>query len=75
TAPQPVTNREFTRALASAVHRPAVAHVPAAALKLVAGDFASDILGGQNVLPRRLLDAGFTFQHTMIDQGIGAALR
>jgi NAD dependent epimerase/dehydratase family enzyme len=49
--------------------------VPAAALKLVAGDFASDILGGQNVLPRRLLDAGFTFQHTMIDQGIGAALR
>ncbi len=74
TAPQPVTNREFTRALARAVHRPAVAHVPATALQVAVGEFSTDIIGGQNVLPRRLLDAGFTFQHSTIDQGIAVAL-
>jgi uncharacterized protein (TIGR01777 family) len=75
TAPQPVTNREFTRALARAVHRPAFARVPAVALRVAAGEFSTDILGGQNVLPRRLLDAGFTFSQSTIDQGIAAALR
>ena len=74
TAPQPVTNQEFTRALARAVHRPAFAHVPAAALRLAAGEFSTDILAGQNVLPRRLLDAGFTFSYDTIDRGIAAAL-
>ncbi|MCU1675558.1 MAG: hypothetical protein JWM93_316 [Frankiales bacterium] len=75
TAPQPVTNKEFTRALARGVHRPANAHVPAIALRAGVGEFAGEILGGQNVLPRRLLDAGFTFSQSTIDQGIAAALR
>jgi uncharacterized protein (TIGR01777 family) len=75
TAPQPVTNREFTRALAHAVHRPAVARVPAQAIKLLAGEFGDDILTSQNVQPKALLDAGFSFQHTTIDESLAAALR
>jgi NAD dependent epimerase/dehydratase family enzyme len=75
TAPQPVTNREFTRALAHAVHRPAVARVPAPAIKLLAGEFGDDILTSQNVQPKALLDAGFSFQHTTIDEALATALR
>lgn len=74
TAPQPVTNAEFTRSLARAVKRPAVVPVPAFALRMVAGEFAEDILGGQHVLPQRLVDAGFTFVHPTIDNAIAAAL-
>jgi uncharacterized protein (TIGR01777 family) len=75
TAPQPVTNREFTRALAHAVHRPAVARVPSQAIKLLAGEFGDDILTSQNVQPKALLEAGFSFQHTTIDESLAAALR
>lgn len=68
TAPTPVTNAAFTRALGRALHRPAVVPVPAFALRLVVGEFASEILGSQRVLPRRLLEAGFTFQHETVEQ-------
>lgn len=68
TAPTPVTNAEFTRALAQALHRPAFLPVPAVALRLVVGEFASEILGSQRVLPRRLLEAGFTFQDDTVER-------
>jgi uncharacterized protein (TIGR01777 family) len=60
-APEPVTNAEFTKALGRVLHRPTVLVVPGFALRIPLRDFAKDLLGGQRVIPRRLLDAGFTF--------------
>lgn len=69
-APAPVTNAELTRALARAVRRPAPWVVPRFALRVVLGEVADEILFGQRVLPRALLDAGFTFRHTEIDAAL-----
>jgi uncharacterized protein (TIGR01777 family) len=72
TAPDPVTNSEFTRALATVVHRPAVLPVPGIALRLVLGAFAREaVLGGKRAVPAALVDAGF--RHT--DTDVEAALR
>lgn len=68
TAPNPVTNREFTRALAAAVHRPALFPAPAFALKLVFGEGASVLTEGQRVLPEATLAAGYTFRHPEIGE-------
>ena len=67
TAPEPVTNAAFTRSLARALHRPAILPVPAIALRIAVGGFASEILGSQRVLPQRLLGAGFAFEHADVD--------
>jgi uncharacterized protein len=73
TAPEPVRNREFTKALARAVHRPAIAIVPSPALKVAIGGFADEgALVSQRVLPIRLEDAGFTFTFADIDAALGA---
>jgi len=66
TAPAPVTNREFTRALAAAVHRPAFFPVPEFALKLVFGEGASILTEGQRVLPTATLAAGYAFRYPEI---------
>lgn len=63
TAPGPVTNAEFTRALANALHRPAVFAVPAPLLRLGLGEMSTLLLEGQRVLPERLQQAGFGFRH------------
>ncbi len=61
--PAPVTNREFTRALAASLRRPAILPAPAFALRLVLGEMADEmILGSQRVIPARLQAAGFTFR-------------
>jgi hypothetical protein len=63
TAPEPVTNREFTLQLARQVRRPAVIPVPAAVLKLGLGEMSQLLLTGQRVIPERLQQAGFNFLH------------
>ncbi|MBZ0135740.1 MAG: TIGR01777 family oxidoreductase [Planctomycetes bacterium] len=63
TAPEPVTNREFTRKLAGAVHRPVSLPVPAFALRILYGEMADMLLNGQRAIPRRTLKLGFTFRH------------
>jgi uncharacterized protein (TIGR01777 family) len=63
TAPQPVTNAEFTQALAAALHRPAIFPVPRFALRLLFGDMAEVILASQRVIPQATRAAGFQFQH------------
>ncbi len=64
TAPAPVPNAEFVRVLARVLHRPAIAPVPAFAVKLLYGRMGEEtVLGGQRVLPRRLLASGFRFSH------------
>ncbi|MEO5923405.1 MAG: TIGR01777 family oxidoreductase [Bryobacteraceae bacterium] len=62
-SPFPVTNSEFTKALAQAVHRPAIFPVPAFALKLLFGDMAEIILGSQRAIPDAAVRAGFVFEH------------
>ena len=75
TAPHPVTNSEFTRALANAVHRPAILPAPAFALRLAMGEMADEaLLASARVLPSRLTSAQFPFAHPTIDQALTAAL-
>jgi uncharacterized protein (TIGR01777 family) len=76
TAPTPVTNRDFTRALGRALHRPSVLAVPGFALKVALGsDFASEmVLAGQRVLPAKLRATGYAFDHTSIDTALSAVL-
>ncbi|MFC8919454.1 TIGR01777 family oxidoreductase [Streptomyces sp. NPDC057116] len=73
TAPDPVTNREVTAAMGRVLRRPALLHVPAPALRIALGDFASDVLGSQRVVPSRLLDSGFRFAFPTIDTAIASA--
>jgi len=70
-APEPVTNREFTRALAEALGRPAALRVPAWLLRLVFGQLADEVLlSSARVQPRVLLQRGYCFRHP----GLAAAL-
>jgi uncharacterized protein (TIGR01777 family) len=69
-APNPVTNADFTRSLASAVRRPAFFPMPALALKLMFGEMSEVLLASQRVLPKAAEAAGFHFQFT----DLGAAL-
>lgn len=71
TAPNPVTNREFTHALGHAVGRPAVVPVPKLVLKARFGsEFGEIAAGGQRVIPRRALDAGFEFRHPELEPAL-----
>ena len=75
TAPEPVRNRDYTKAIARAVHRPALAAVPPVALRAALGGFADEgVLVSQRVLPTRLEDAGFTFTYADIDAALAALL-
>jgi len=72
TAPTPVTNREFTRAMATALHRPALFPAPEFALKLVLGEGAYIVAEGQRVLPQATLAAGYHFRYPTIDGALAA---
>lgn len=76
TAPHPVTNAEFTKALGHAMHRPTVLSVPAAALKVALGaEMAAEmVLAGAKVLPSALQSAGFTFAHPTLEEALTALL-
>ena len=72
TAPAPVTNKEFTRALGRALRRPSVLAVPGFALRLALGsDFASEmVLAGQRVLPTKVMTSGYTYAHADIETAL-----
>jgi uncharacterized protein (TIGR01777 family) len=74
-APEPVTNKVFSKALGRALHRPAVAPVPAVALRLLYGDMAEVVTEGQRAVPERALAAGFSFGHPDLDEALADALR
>jgi uncharacterized protein (TIGR01777 family) len=63
TAPAPLTNRDFSRALGEALHRPSFAPAPGFALRLLLGEMADALLHGQRAVPRRLLDLGYVFHY------------
>ncbi len=72
TAPAPVRNRDFTRELGRALHRPAILPVPALPLEWALGDFAKELLlSGQRVLPRAAQRSGFEFRYPQL----GGALK
>lgn len=74
TAPQPVPNREFSKALGRALHRPAIVPVPAFALKILYGGMSKLVLEGQNAVPRRTLELGYRFRHPDLDEALRSAL-
>jgi uncharacterized protein (TIGR01777 family) len=75
TAPNPVTNRQFTETLSHLLRRPALLAVPAWLLRLVMGREMSDLLlGGQRVLPARLLESGYRFRYPELEMALRDAL-
>ena len=62
TAPNPVTNAQFSRALGRVMDRPSLIPVPAFALNTMFGEVATIVLEGQKVLPKRLQELGYQFQ-------------
>jgi uncharacterized protein (TIGR01777 family) len=74
TTPHPVTNAEFTSALAAALHRPALLFVPEPALRLALGDVSSDMLSSARVMPRRLEAAGYQFRFPDLPAALTAEL-
>jgi uncharacterized protein (TIGR01777 family) len=61
--PIPVTNADFTRTLAHAVHRPAIFPVPAVAMRLAFGEMAEMVLASTRAIPAKLAQSGFRFEH------------
>ena len=74
-APEPVTNKAFSRALGRALHRPALAPVPGAAVRLLYGQMAEIVVAGQRAVPARPLALGFAFRHPDLDEALADALR
>ncbi|MFH7095732.1 TIGR01777 family oxidoreductase, partial [Klebsiella pneumoniae] len=69
-SPYPVHNEQFAHALGHALHRPAIFRVPAAAIRLLMGESAVLVLGGQRALPKRLEAAGFAFRWYDLDEAL-----
>jgi NAD dependent epimerase/dehydratase family enzyme len=70
-----VRNRDFARSLGRALGRPAFMPAPAFVLRLVLGELAGLLLGGQRAVPARLSAAGFTFVFTDLDTALGDLLK
>jgi uncharacterized protein (TIGR01777 family) len=76
TAPNPATNREFSKQLGRALHRPAVMPIPKLAVAALRGNELADaVAGGARVLPRRALDLGYEFRHPDLDEALRSSLR
>jgi len=74
TAPEPVTNAEFSLCLAKNLNRPAIFPVPAIVLKLLLGEMSELLLGGQKVIPENLMEQNFRFQFESLDSALKAVL-
>ena len=74
TAPEPQRNRDFSKALGRALHRPSLLPVPGAALRLMYGDMAQVVTEGARVLPAKALVLGYEFRHPQLDEALRAAL-
>ena len=72
TAPQPVTNREFTSALGKALNRPSWLSVPGFIVRLSLGELGSVLLTGQRVLPEKILKAGYKFRFNEVSEALSA---
>lgn len=71
TSPNPVTNKEFSKALGRAVNRPAITPVPGFVLDAKFGkEFGQVLRGGQRVIPKRTLELGYSFKHPDLDEAL-----
>ena len=75
TAPKAATNKEFSRALGRTLRRPAIAPVPALAVRALYGGMAKLVVEGQNAVPRRTLELGYEHRHPDLDEALRSALR
>jgi uncharacterized protein len=76
TAPQPVTNREFSKALGEALHRPSFVPAPAFALKVLLGEMADGLLlSGQRAVPAKAQKLGFKFAYETLDHALANLYR
>jgi uncharacterized protein (TIGR01777 family) len=73
-APEPVTNKAFSKALGRALHRPAIAPAPGFALRLLLGEMSQIVTEGQRAVPERTTQLGYTYRHTDLDEALRAAL-
>ena len=73
-APDPVTNKTFSKALGRAIHRPAFAPVPALAVRILYGEMAEIVTKSQRVIPRRAQELGYRFEHPDLDEALRSAL-
>lgn len=74
TAPEPMSNRDFSRALGRALHRPALLPVPGVALQLLYGEMAEIVTEGARVVPAKPLVLGYEFIHAQLDEALSSAL-
>ncbi len=74
TAPQPVTNAQFSQTLAQLLHRPALLPMPGVLLQLLLGEMAGLLLTGQRVLPTNAIKAGFSFQYENLQPALADLL-
>ncbi|MDP9376228.1 MAG: TIGR01777 family oxidoreductase [Actinomycetota bacterium] len=74
TAPEPASNAELSKALGRVLHRPAVAPVPALAIRVLYGEMADIVVKGQRVVPRRALELGYSFRHPQLDEALKSTL-
>ena len=70
TAPEPVTNKELSKKLGRVLKRPAVAPVPAFALKLLYGEMGRIVTTGVRAVPKRLMEAGYSFRKPDLEQAL-----
>ncbi|MGD2166625.1 MAG: DUF1731 domain-containing protein, partial [Gammaproteobacteria bacterium] len=75
TSPNPVTNREFVRAIGRALNRPVLLRIPAPVYRLIFGEVAHLHLSGQRVMPTRNIERGFEFRLPTLDGALSAALQ
>ena len=74
-APNPTTNREFTKAMGRALGRPTPFPAPAAILRLLLGEMAEQLLlNSARAMPSTLVDNGFQFDHETLDEALAATL-
>ena len=73
-APEPVTNKRFAKALGSAINRPAVAPVPGFTIKLMYGEMSQIVLKGVRMVPSRAAELGYEFQHPDLDEALRSTL-
>ena len=76
TAPQPVTNREFTQVLGRVLHRPTILPLPAFAVKMLFGEMGEELLlGSTRAVPKKLADAGYPFRYAELPAALEALLK
>ncbi|MEW6714276.1 MAG: TIGR01777 family oxidoreductase [Nitrospirota bacterium] len=75
TAPNPVTNREFSSALGKAIHKPSWLAVPSLVVKLTLGELGGMLLTGQRVMPEKILRSGYKFKYDDLESALKAIFR